>query len=108
LVIFKLNILKVYKIAKDDLDALEIFIGNKKYLMGEKICNEDASIFGLLAQLVNHDSGPINKYFMSKLTHLYFISFKFYNRIFLKLNVKTYNDTIIQLKLNSGQVLIFL
>ena len=49
------------------MDALENFIDNKKYLMGEKICNEDASVFGLLAQAINHDSGPINKYLMSKL-----------------------------------------
>ena len=77
----------MFKIAKDDIDALEIFIGNKKYLMGENICNEDASIFGLLAQLVNHDAGPVNKYFMGKLTHFCFISFKFFIiDFFLNLN----------------------
>jgi hypothetical protein len=49
------------------LRAFEVFIGNKKYLMGDKICNEDASIFGMMATLANHDRGPFNKYFMSRL-----------------------------------------
>lgn len=50
-----------------DLKAFEDFIGTKKYFMGDKICNEDASMFGGIAQVVNHDRGPFNTYLMSKI-----------------------------------------
>ena len=54
----------VHEIGIADLKAFEDFLGNKKYLMGDRICNEDASIFGGIAQVVNHDRGPFNKYIM--------------------------------------------
>jgi hypothetical protein len=55
----------VYDIGRKDLQALEDFVNGKKYLMGDKVCNEDASVFGGLAQVVNHDRGPLNEYLMS-------------------------------------------
>lgn len=57
---------EVYDIGIKDLNAFEAFIGGKKFLMGERVCNEDASIFGVLAQLINHDRGPLNQHLMSK------------------------------------------
>ena len=61
-----MHILKVYEIGMEDGQAFENFLGNKKYLMGDTICNEDASMFGLLAQVINHDRGPLNKFFLGK------------------------------------------
>ena len=61
-----MHILTVYEIGIEDGQAIENFLGNKKYLMGDAICNEDASVFGLLAQAINHDRGPINKFFLGK------------------------------------------
>lgn len=46
------------------MKAVEDFIGNKKFLMGDRICNEDASLFGMLCQVIYHDKGPFNKYVM--------------------------------------------
>jgi hypothetical protein len=35
--------LKVYEIAIEDTRAIEDFLGQKKFLMGDRPCNEDAS-----------------------------------------------------------------
>ena len=53
---------EVYKIGKEDLSALENFIGKKKYLFGDEPCNEDAVLFAFTAQLVYLDKGPFNKF----------------------------------------------
>ena len=39
--------------------------------MGDRICNEDASMFGGLAQVVNHDRGPFNTFLMSKINFFF-------------------------------------
>jgi len=57
--------LLVYQIGIEDLKAIETFIGSKKFLMGEQVCNEDASLFGMLCQVVFHDRGPFNTYVSS-------------------------------------------
>jgi hypothetical protein len=54
----------VYEIAIEDTRAIEVFLGSKKFLMGDKPCNEDASMFGMIAQAINHDRGPINRFVM--------------------------------------------
>ena len=56
--------------------SLENFIANKKFLMGDQVCNEDASIFGHVAQLINHDRGPLNNFLMS--IYVSFISNSYY------------------------------
>ena len=48
------------------MDALNTFLGNKKFLMGDKVCNEDPGVFAMVAQVINHDRGPMNEYCMSK------------------------------------------
>jgi hypothetical protein len=62
----------VYEIAIEDTRAIEVFLGGKKFLMGDKPCNEDASIFGIIVQAINHDRGPINRFIMSKLHVLFY------------------------------------
>ncbi len=41
-------------------------MAGKKFLMGDRVCNEDASIFGLMAQVINHDRGIFNKFVMNE------------------------------------------
>ena len=57
----------VLDIGKSDLNALENFLSNKKYLFGNNPCVEDAIIFGFTSQIYFVDSGPLNKYFMGNL-----------------------------------------
>ena len=81
-----------------DLKAFEDFLGNKKYLMGERICNEDASMFGGLAQVINHDRGPFNNFVMSLFNLFYelFILCFFYVYLFLDEcpNIMRYYNTM--------------
>ena len=46
----------------NDLNALNDFIGNKKFLLGDKACDADASIFGMMSQIICHDRGFLNKH----------------------------------------------
>ena len=58
----KLSCLQVESIAKADLNSLNDFIGNKKFLLGDKVCDEDAALFGMLSQLVYHDRTFLHNY----------------------------------------------
>jgi hypothetical protein len=53
---------KVLAIGKADLKALNDFFGSKKFLMGYKVCNEDASVFGVLAEIFYVDTTGLNKF----------------------------------------------
>ena len=55
----------MFEIVTTDLKALDSFIGNKTFLMGDKPCNEDASIFGNISQGVYNAKGPLNDFIMS-------------------------------------------
>jgi glutathione S-transferase len=63
---------ELHDIGLKDMEAFEIFMadGKKKFLMADKPCNEDASMFALLAQVVNHDRGPFNKYMKAECPNL--------------------------------------
>jgi hypothetical protein len=61
----------VYQIGMDDMQAINTFIGNKKFLMGDKPCNEDASMFGILCQSKFNDRGRLNEYLKSYLKIIY-------------------------------------
>lgn len=61
----------MYEIGTTDLKALNIFIGNKKFLMGDNSCNEDASLFGILAQSVYNGKGRLHDYVMSIINYLF-------------------------------------
>lgn len=38
------------------------FLAGKKYLIGDKPCNEDASVFGQVAQIIYTNNGILNKF----------------------------------------------
>jgi hypothetical protein len=57
---------EVYRIGKQDLKALDDFIGNKRFLFGDRPCNEDASVFAFLCMFLYMDKGPFNEYLTSK------------------------------------------
>ena len=48
--------------------ALEAFLGNKKYLLGDQFCNEDAAVFGMISQLLYNDNNELTAFIKSK-TH---------------------------------------
>jgi hypothetical protein len=56
---------ELYEIGIKDLKSLETFLANKKYFFGESPTVEDAIIFGFTAQLVFHDTGPLNDFILS-------------------------------------------
>ena len=47
------------------LKALNDFLEDKKYLLGDRPCNEDASLFGIFAQFIYAYNGTLNKYILS-------------------------------------------
>ena len=54
---------EVYSIAQRDLKALSDFLGEKKFLMGEKPSMVDCSLFGLVANLLwQWDKSPQSRY----------------------------------------------
>ena len=53
-------------IAKNDLKALDVFLGEKEYLLGDEPCAADASIFSFIAQLWHHDGEPFKAFMKSK------------------------------------------
>lgn len=72
------------------MEAIEIFLKGKKFLMGDQVCNEDASMFGILCQAVYHDRGPMHTYVMGRMKYfkhdfVYVIIGIF---VFLKKNVR--------------------
>jgi len=40
------------QMVSDDLRNLSVLLGNKKFLLGDEPCEEDAAIFGMLAQIL--------------------------------------------------------
>jgi hypothetical protein len=58
----KISNFEVYQIGRDDLKALEDFLGAKRFLFGDRPCNEDAMLFSFISQIVNLDQGPLNAY----------------------------------------------
>jgi len=44
---------EIIQLAKEDLNALSIFLGNKKYFMGEKISSVDCIVYGFITVLVD-------------------------------------------------------
>ena len=55
----------VYQIGKSDLKALNSFIGAKKFMFGEKVCDTDAAVFGSLVELYYTDKGVFHQYIKS-------------------------------------------
>jgi hypothetical protein len=61
----------VYQIGRDDLTALETYLGSKTFLFGDKPCNEDAVVFSFIAMIVDVDVGPLNAHLNSKRSFIY-------------------------------------
>lgn len=61
---------EVYHIGKQDLEALNTFLANKKFLFGDQPCTEDACLFAFIAQLVYYDKGPLNKFLQENCKNL--------------------------------------
>ena len=55
----------MYEIGKTDLKSFNDIIGTNKFLFGDEVCDVDAALFGMLAQIMYHDLGPLNEYLMS-------------------------------------------
>lgn len=56
-----------YEIGKKDLKSINDIIGSKKFLFGnEKPSNADAAVFGMCAEFIYTDLGPINFFIKSK------------------------------------------
>lgn len=60
------DLIIVYEIGEADLEALETFMSGKQFLMGDQVCNEDASVFAHLCQGKHHDRGPMHVYMEGK------------------------------------------
>jgi hypothetical protein len=74
---FFMQNLQVYQIGFEDLRSLNEFIGGKKYLMGEKVCNEDASIFGNLVQIIYFNTDSPLCQFLKSMSNFSFESIRF-------------------------------
>ncbi|CAD5113715.1 DgyrCDS2879 [Dimorphilus gyrociliatus] len=62
---------EVFDIARRDLKALSDFLGDKKFLLGDKITEFDCAIFGLLCQIYYHSmDGCLNAYMTKELKNL--------------------------------------
>lgn len=48
------------------LKALNEFLAGKKFLLGDKPCNEDAAVFGIVAQMVYTDTSSLNTFIKGK------------------------------------------
>jgi len=77
-----ISVSEVYQLAENDLKALEDFIGEDKYFMGNHISMVDIEIFAFTAQIPFYDRGQINAYFKSScpnlLRHFYSIKNEFW------------------------------
>ena len=60
------KLLQVYQIGKADLNALNSFVGAKKFMFGDKVADVDAAVFGCLVELYYTDKGVFHQYIKSK------------------------------------------
>ena len=61
----KFNLI-VFTIAKNDLKAINDYIGTRKYLTGDSPCNEDAALFGVLAQAKYQYLGELTDFILNE------------------------------------------
>lgn len=61
----------------DSVEALSRIIGNKKFLLGDEPCEDDAAVFGLLAQgLYSSPDAPFHAMFESNVKQIYWVEEK--------------------------------
>ncbi len=54
------------------------FLAGKKFLTGDQVCNEDASVFGLLVQIIYVDSDSPIQEFLLGLSFLFYVCSGFF------------------------------
>ena len=86
---------EVYDIGRADLKAFNDIIGTNKFIFGYEVSDVDAALFGILAQVMFNDRGPLNDYLISNFffpfnTHIIDL-FTFF--IYLKILVQILFDT---------------
>lgn len=57
---------EIFSIAKSDLKAINDYIGSRKFLTGNSPCNEDAALFGMLAQVRYQYLGELTDYVLNE------------------------------------------
>lgn len=67
---FIYQFLLVLQIAKEDLKAINDYIGNRKYLTGDTVCNEDSALFGILAQMYYLHCGEISDFLLTECSNI--------------------------------------
>lgn len=58
------------KLASDDMDAIVAVLGDKPYLMGDKVCTADAALYAYLANIIDIEGmpSPIKDYGLKQAT----------------------------------------
>ena len=81
------------------------FLDGKKFLLGDRPCNEDSALFGMICQLIYHETGPFNQFVKSIINLKYIFIF---NSIFLnmlyKMNAQISYHTSNVSKQNTGLI----
>lgn len=57
---------EVDQIGDSDMLAINDFIGQKKFLLGDEVCDADASVFCMLVQIYYHERGHMYQYLKDK------------------------------------------
>ncbi|XP_048758683.2 failed axon connections homolog [Ostrea edulis] len=61
---------EVHHVMHEDLTALSKFLGNKKFLLGDRVCQTDGAVFGMLAQFYWHSFGGYGEKSIKKYPNL--------------------------------------
>ncbi|XP_061184650.1 failed axon connections homolog [Saccostrea echinata] len=61
---------EVHHVMDEDLQALSKFLGKKKFLLGEKTCQADSAVFGMLAQMYFNGCGGYGEKAIKKYPNL--------------------------------------
>ena len=57
---------EIYEIGRTDLKSLSTILGSKKFFFGDKPCDLDPAVFGVLVQFVYTEKGPLHHYMNCK------------------------------------------
>jgi len=68
---------EIYHIGKQDLTAVSQFLGEKKFLFGDRPGAEDAALFAYVANVAFYDKGPLGAHLRSECDNL----IKFFERV---------------------------
>lgn len=57
---------EIYQITNDDLRAVSKLLGRKKFILGDEACEDDAAIFGVLAECLWGSPGSLMEKLMNE------------------------------------------